>query len=62
MPGKKDRTVIKDEMGEKVLKSKRLILGNLKEIYSSFRSKHPELKIGISKFVKLHPKNCTVFL
>lgn len=58
MPGKKDCKVVKDNTGEKALTSKRLILGNLKEIYFSFKNKYPDLKIGFSKFAELRPSNC----
>ena len=52
MPGQKDFVSI----GHNVHKQKRLILCNLKELFSSFREKFPEIKIGFSKFCSLRPK------
>ena len=37
---------------------KRLILCNLKELYSSFKQEYPDIKIGFSKFCSLRPKWC----
>ena len=37
---------------------KRLVLGNLKEIYQQFKEKNPNTKIGFSKFAMLRPKEC----
>ena len=37
---------------------KRLMLGNLKELYQEFKEKHPTDKIGFSKFADLRPKHC----
>ena len=36
----------------------RLILGNVKQIYTQFKQKYPEKKIGFSKFAVLRPKEC----
>ena len=52
MPGKKDFISIK----KNVHKQKRLVLSNLKELYSSFKTQHPEIKIGFSKFCSLRPR------
>ena len=38
--------------------SQRLILCNLKELYTAFKDKHPDLKISFSKFASLRPKWC----
>ena len=38
--------------------SKRLILCNLKELYTAFKMKHSHLDIGFSKFASLRPKWC----
>ena len=35
---------------------KRLILCNLKELFEAFKEKHPDTKIGFSKFCSLRPK------
>ena len=47
MPGKKDYVSI----SKNVHKQRRLILCNLKEVYSAFKQRHPGAKIGFSKFV-----------
>lgn len=56
MPGIKDFVSI-TENGIKVRKTKRLLLGNLREMYALFRERHGEHKIGLSKFCELRPKN-----
>ena len=38
--------------------SKRLILCNLKKLYTAFKDKHPDLKISFSKSASLRPKWC----
>ena len=45
---------------KKKYKRKGLILCNLSELYSSFKQKYPNLKIGISKFCYLSPKGCVL--
>ena len=51
---------IKDcvSVSRNVHQQKRLILGNLKELYVAFCDKYSELKIGFSKFCSLCPKWC----
>ena len=39
---------------------KRLILGNLKEVYQQFKEKYPMVKVGFSKFAELRPRNCVL--
>lgn len=57
MPGKKDyKSVWKG--GFKVQEQKHLILCNLREAYKLFKTKHPSLKVGFSKFAELRPKEC----
>jgi hypothetical protein len=56
MPGKKDYLSIKVS-GVKVNEQKRLLLCNLKELYSHFKNSHPAVKVGFSKFASLHPRN-----
>ena len=56
-PGKKDCVTVW-EGTEKTVKQKRLLLGNLNELYECFKEKHPGAKVGISKFVELRPKWC----
>ena len=56
MPGKKDFVSI----DRNIHKQKRLLLANLKELYSIFKSKHPLLELGFSKFCSLRPKWCVL--
>ena len=52
MPGKKDCVTILKNEGRKRIQ-KRLVLGNLKEIYQQFKAANPEEKVGFSKFTML---------
>lgn len=54
LPGKKDYVSI----GRNQHMQKRLILSNLKELYSTFRKRFQDAKIGFSKFCMLRPKWC----
>ena len=54
MPGKKDFV----SMGKKVHMQKRLLLFDLKELYSAFKKHYPNINIGFSKFCSLRPKWC----
>ncbi|KAG1665912.1 ARL14 effector protein [Nymphon striatum] len=54
MPGKKDFVSI----GRNVHQQKRLLLCNLKELHAAFMEKHPDHKLGFSKFCTLRPKWC----
>ena len=56
MPGKKDCVSIVVD-GEKEAVQKRLLLCNLSEAYKQFQSDHPDVKIGLTKFTELRPKN-----
>jgi len=44
--------------GERTSVQKRLLLMNIKELFSSFITFNPEYNIGFSTFAKLRPKNC----
>ena len=57
MPGKKDFASVK-EQGNRIHVQKRLMLGNLKEVYHEFKSQFPNEKIGFSRFAALRPKQC----
>ena len=57
LPGKKDFLSMKVD-NIRVHKQKRLLLMNLNELYQAFKNDYTEIKIGISKFCKLKPKNC----
>ena len=54
MPGKKDCVSI----GRNIHEQKRLLLCNLNELYSAFKKKHPNHKIGLSKFCSLRSNWC----
>ena len=56
MPGKKDCISVRGAEG-RITMQKRLILSNLRELYHSFKDKHPEQKIGFSKFAELRPRH-----
>ena len=56
MPGKKDCVSI----GRNQYKQKHLLLCNLKELYTAFKEKHRDIKIGFSKFCSLRPKWCMI--
>ena len=57
MPDKKDFVSIRKD-NQRAHVQKRLMLGNLKELYQEFKEKHPTDKIGFSKFADLRPKHC----
>lgn len=59
MPGKKDFVSVKSTEG-RVHIQKRLILSNLRELFSLFKEKHSGQQIGFSKFAELRPKNCVL--
>ena len=54
MPGKKDYVSV----GKNVHKQRRLLLCNLKQLYSAFKESYPDAKVGFSKFCSLRPKWC----
>ena len=56
LPCKKDYASI----SKGIHKQKRLILCNLHELYSAFKVKHPNVKVGFSKFSELRPKWCVL--
>lgn len=58
MPGMKDYVSIRNDEGKRIHVQKRLILSNLKELYTFFRSEYPGVQIGFSMFAALRPKNC----
>ena len=59
MPGKKDFLLVRED-GKRLHAQKRLLLCNLKEVYQLFVSRHPDMKIGFSKFAELRPKECVI--
>lgn len=58
MPGKKDYV----SLGHGQNMQKRLILCNLRELYTEFKKKHPETakKVGKPTFISLRPKWCVL--
>ena len=60
MPGKKDFVSARNENGEKEHCQKRLVLCNLREAYKQFKTQHPDVKVGFSKFAELRPKECVL--
>ena len=57
LPGKKDYKTVRDG-DKKEQRQKRLILMNLNEAFCLFKEKNPDIKIGVSKFCDLKPKEC----
>ena len=60
MPGNKDFLSVRKADGEKEHRQKRLVLYNLKEAYHQFKTEHPDVKVGFSKFAELRPKECVL--
>ena len=59
MPGRKDFVSVKKE-GKREHVQKRLILSNLKELYSAFKYAYPGKKVGFSKFTDVRPHHCVL--
>lgn len=60
-PGKSDFLSIRDIAGNKIHMQKRLLLGNLKELYKLYKEETPALpEIGFSSFANLRPKHCVI--
>lgn len=59
MPGAKDCLSVR-ENGVRVKRQKKLVLGNLKEIFEEFKVQNPDVKVGFSKFADLRPKHCVL--
>ena len=58
MSSKKDVVSVKNKDGAREEKRKRLLLLNMKELYSCFKETHPKIEISFSKFAFLRPKYC----
>ena len=56
-PGIKDQVTVWDDDGNKTKLRKYYLLMHVKEVYALFKSEHPDIKIGFSKFAELRPKN-----
>ena len=59
MPGKKDCISVKVD-DRRILVQKRLLLGNLKEVYQQFKDQFSAENIGFSRFAELRPKHCVL--
>ena len=59
-PGKKDYLSVRDQNGVKQQCQKRLVLGNLKEIYQKFKDEEENPRIGFSSFCSLRFKYCVL--
>lgn len=60
MPGMKDFVSVRNENGEKKKIQKRLVLGNLKEIFQQYKDRFPNYRIGFSTFAMLRPQQCVL--
>lgn len=60
LPGKKDFVSVKKEDGSREHMQKRLILCNLSELYSNFKHQNSAIKVSLSKFAQLRPRNCVL--
>ena len=58
LPGEMNTVMDTDDNGDKNRVSKRLILTSLKELFTEFKSENRDMKIGLTSFSKLRPKNC----
>ena len=59
MPGQKDTKSVKIN-GQKSVYQKRLIMGNLKEIFKKFMFENPDIKIGFSSFATFRLAHCVL--
>lgn len=59
LPGRKDFKSVRIE-GKKVQLQKRLILCNLREAHTKFKSDFPQHHVGFSKFCALRPAHCVL--
>ena len=59
-PGMKDCRSVRDQDGKKIVKQKKLVLGNLKEVYQKFKESENCPDIGFSTFCSLRPKHCVL--
>ena len=57
MPGRNDYITIRNSSGEKERLQKKILVMTIMEAYKQFKSDHPGLKIGKSKFAELRPKH-----
>lgn len=60
LPGKKDVMTINVDGGKKKVQ-KRVFVKSLEEMYREFMRENPNVKLGISHFLKLYPKDILSF-
>lgn len=58
MPGKKDFVSIKLDNGTRIHLQKQLLMCNINELYQQFKLEYPGIKVGLTKFYTLRPKQC----
>ena len=54
----KNSVICVRENGKKVHKNKRFVLANLSHLHAEFVQLHPDLKVSLSKFAFLRPRDC----
>ena len=60
-PGKSDFLSVRDKDGNKIHMQKRLLLGNLKELYELYKEEtRGTPKVSFSSFASLQPKHCVI--
>lgn len=57
-PGRKECITVRESNGQKNYRQKRLLLGNLKELYEIYKSNRNSPQIGFSSFCSLRPPYC----
>lgn len=58
MPGAKDFISVKSDDGKRMHIQKQLLMCNIDELYQQFKKEYPNVKVGVSKFFTLRPKQC----
>lgn len=58
MSGKKDFISVKLDDGKRTHTQKQLLLCNIDELYQRFKDEYPNIKVGLTKFFTLRPKQC----
>src|SRR5262249_16779013 len=56
--GQRDFVSVRNPNGSKEKVQKRLLLGNIKDLYKDFKEKYPENPVSVSKFYDLRPEWC----
>lgn len=58
LPGKKDFVSVKSNDGKRSRIQKQLLLCNIDELYQKFKLEYTNVKVGLTKFFILRPKQC----